>query len=207
MDRLYPGENDHPLLRVLWLYGLYTLISNVFFLIGYYALPEGALRRGPQAAAGRIAAGAGSFGAEFLLTLLFNIGIVVSVALFLNLYRVRGFPLGYVYPVTLGIVSGLIPGTNSFVSSDLANYSVREGMALALSIGNVEMLGYICVVAGTIGIGVYEYRSWWRSGAAWKPKKLKRIRDARLSTAEWSLIVAGLALIVAAAVRETFLAR
>lgn len=80
---------------------------------------------------------------ELLLTLLFNLGFVVMIAIVMNLNRVNGFPFGYVYPVMLGIVAGLIPGTNSFAASDLNDYTAREGMALGLSIGNIEILGYI----------------------------------------------------------------
>jgi hypothetical protein len=56
MKRWYPGADDHLAVRVLWLYGLYMLISNATFLIGYYVLPEGILRTSPQTAAGRVAA-------------------------------------------------------------------------------------------------------------------------------------------------------
>ncbi len=207
MRRLYPTQDDHLALRVLWLYGLYMLISNATFLLGYYVLPEGSLRQGPQTAAARVVAGAGSFGAELLLTLVFNVGLVVTVAVVMNLSRVRGFPVGYLYPVFLGIVGGLIAGTNSFVSSDLSDYTVREGMALSLSIGNLEMLGYLCVIAATAGIGVYEYRSWWRWGREWKGTKTKPLRDIRLSRSEWAMSVVGILLVVFAAVRETMMAR
>ena len=207
MKRFYPVADDHLLLRVLWLYGFYMLITNAAFLFGYYLLPEGSLRQGPQTAAASVAASADTFGAELFLTLLFNVGVVITVAVVMNLNRVRGFPVGYLYPVFLGVVSGLIPGTNSFVSSDLADYTVREGMALSLSIGNLEMLGYICVIAATVGIGVYEYRSWWRWGGEWKATKTKSLRDIRLSRAEWATVVVGIAFVGLAAVRETLMAR
>jgi hypothetical protein len=206
MPRWYPGATSHPLLRTLWLYGLYTLIANAFFLIGFYLLPEGALRRGPQVAAARVAADAGGFGSELALTLLFNVGVVVVIAVVLNLNRVKGFPVGYLYPIVLGVVSGLIPGTNSFVSSDLAAVPVREGLALSLSIGNLEMLGYICVIAATVPLGIYEYRSWWRWTGEWKDTRTKPLREVRLTRGEWLLAAAGLALVVIAAVRETMLA-
>lgn len=205
--RPYPVAGDHLVLRVLWLYGLYMLVSNACFLLGYYLLPEGSLRNGPQVVLGVVAADAGSPAGELAWTLLFNLGIVVPVAVFLNLTRVKGFPLGYVYPVTLGVLSGVIPGTNSFVSSDLARYSVREGMALSLSIGNTEMLGYLCVIAATVGLGMREYRSWWRSGAAWKPTKLRTARELRLSAGESMLALAGIGLVVIASIRETLMAQ
>lgn len=205
MKRWYPGADDHIALRVLWLYGLYMLISNSLFLVGYYLLPEGSLRSGPQTAAARVVAGAESFPVELTLTLLFNLGIVVVVAVVMNLNRVRGFPVGYLYPVVMGVVSGLIPGTNSFVSSDLADYSVREGMALSLSIGNLEMLGYLCVIAATANIAIYEFKSWWRSGGEYQSVKTKSWRDIRLSRAEWLTVAIGITLVMVAAVRETML--
>lgn len=135
MARLYPNKTNHVTMRVLWLYGLFTLISNATFLIGYYLLPEGILSEGPQAASAHIVAAAPTFASELLLTLLFNLGLVVMVVVIMNLNRIKGFPLGYLLPLTMGIVSGLIPGTNSFVASDLSDFTVREAMALGLSIG------------------------------------------------------------------------
>jgi hypothetical protein len=54
MNRWYPAYDGHLALRVLWLYGLYMLISNAAFLIGYYLLREGIFRSGPLTAAGRV---------------------------------------------------------------------------------------------------------------------------------------------------------
>jgi hypothetical protein len=47
--------------RILWIYGLYTLLSNAAFLIGYYWLPEGFMRASPQTSAGQVVAQAQSF--------------------------------------------------------------------------------------------------------------------------------------------------
>lgn len=206
MKRWYPGADAHLALRVLWLYGLYTLVSNAAFLVGYYLLPEGLFRSGPLTASGRAVAGVTTFWGQLLLTLAFNVAVVVSVAVVMNLNRVRGFPVGYLYPLVMGVVSGLIPGTNSFVSSDLADYGVREGMALSLSIGNLEMLGYLCVIAATAGIARYEFRSWWRWRGEWEASRTGPLKEIRLSRAEWVTAGLGIALVVAAAVRETLLA-
>jgi hypothetical protein len=170
--------------RVLWLYGLYMLLSNAAYLLGYYLLPEGVMRGTPYVAAGRVVASATSFWGEFGLTLLFNLGLVVSIGVLLNLNQVRSIPTGYVLPISLGLVSGLISGTNSFAASDLRVYNAWDGMALGLSIGGVEMLAYVLVIAATAGLGVYHYRSWWRWSGVWQPAKLRRLRDVRLSRSE-----------------------
>jgi hypothetical protein len=192
--------------RVLWLYGLYMLLSNAAYLFGYSVLPEGFMRGSPQVAVGRLVAGATSFWSEFGLTLVFNLGLVAVIGLLLNLNQVRGFPMGYILPISLGLVSGLISGTNSFAASDLRAYNAWDGMALGLSIGGVEMLAYILVIAATAGLGVYHYRSWWRWSGEWQPAKLKRLRDVRLSGSEIVCLALGGALLLAAAYRETILA-
>jgi hypothetical protein len=207
MARFYPDATSHVTLRVLWLFGLFTLISNAAFLFGYYLLPEGSLRQGPQTAAGRAIAASPNFVAELLLTLLFNLGIVVVVAVVMNLNKVNGFPVGYLYPFVMGLVAGLIPGTNSFAASDLADFNVREGMALNISIGGLEMLGYICVTAATVKLGLYEYRSWWRWRGEWKAVKTKNLREVRLCRAEVLILALGISLVLVAAIRETMMAR
>jgi len=192
--------------RVLWLYGLYMLLSNAAYLFGYSLLPEGFMRGSPQVAAGRLVAEAASFWSEFALTLVFNLGLVAVLGVLLNINQVRGIPTGYVIPISLGIVSGLISGTNSFAASDLRAYNAWDGMALGLSIGGVEMLAYILVIAATAGLGVYHYRSWWRWSGEWQPAKLRRLRDVRLSRSEIVCLALGITLLIAAAYRETWLA-
>jgi hypothetical protein len=150
---------------------------------------------------GRLAA-TGTFWSEFALTLLFNLGLVVVVSVLLNLNQVKGFSMGYIMPISLGIISGLISGTNSFAASDLRQYNAWDGMALGISIGGLEMLAYILVIASTVGLGVYQYRSWWQ----WKSTKVMNLRDVRLSRAELLCLIAGILLLFFAAYRETVMA-
>jgi hypothetical protein len=189
--------------RTLLLYGLYTLLSNAFFLIGYDLLPEGFMRTSPQAATGKIAASPETFWAEFALTLLFNIGFTATLAVMLNFNRIKGVPVRYIVPVYLGIVNGLVIGTNSFLESDLSEYDAREGLALGLTIGGLETLGFVLIVAATVRFGVYQYRSWWRWGGKYKPTKTMRLRDVRLSKAEVICLVLGVLLLILGAYRET----
>lgn len=122
------------------------------------------------------------------------------------LNQVNGMPTGYIYPISLGIISGLIVGTNSFVASDLTQYNAREGIALGLSIGNLEMLGYVCVIAATVKLGIYQYKSWWRWTGEWAAIKTGRLRDVRFDRLEMAVLAAGIGLIVFAAYRETLMA-
>jgi hypothetical protein len=75
-------------------------------------------------------------------------------------------------------------------------------MALGISIGGLEMLAYILVIASTVGLGVYQYRSWWQ----WKSTKVMNLRDVRLSRAELLCLIAGILLLFFAAYRETVMA-
>jgi uncharacterized membrane protein YhaH (DUF805 family) len=193
---------DSVFKRILWLYGLFTLLSNASFLVGYYLLPEGFMRGSPLMAAGELVASAESFWPQFGLTLLFNVGLITVFGVGANLQQVRNFPAGYVIPVFLGIGGGLIVGTNSFIASDLSRYSVRDGMALGLSIGELEMLAYIITIASTVKFGIYQYRSL----VDWKPTKVKRLRDVRLSQQETLCLIIAVLLLIIAAYRETAMA-
>lgn len=189
--------------RIIGLYGLYTLLYNAVFLIGYHWLPEGFMRDSPQASAGRVVAEAQTFGEQFGLTLLFNLGAVTLISVVMNFNQIKGVPVGYVYPFFLGITNALIAGTNSFISSDLSQFNVRDGMALSLSIGNLEIIGYIFVVASTVKFGIYQYRSWWRWSGEYKPAKVMRFRDIRLSKLEIACLGIGILLVIFGAYRET----
>lgn len=196
---------DSLLMRVLMLYGLYTLLSNAAFLVGYYLLPEGFLRGSALTTSGQVVAAQSSFWVQFGMTLLFNIGWMGTLIVLTSFNQVRGFPVAYLLPIALGITSGLILGSNSFVSSNVNQYSAREGLALGNSIGGLEMLGYIIMVAAMVRLGIYHYKSWWRWSGQWAPTKLMRIRDIRLSKNEWLTIAVGLLLIVIGAYRETLM--
>jgi hypothetical protein len=205
MTSQQPMAHESVFKRVLWLYGLYTLLFNAVYLLGYYFLPEGFMRGSPQVAVGRLAA-TGTFWSEMAFTLLFNLGMVVVMSVILNFNQVKGFPAGYLMPISLGLISGLISGTNSFAASDLKQYNAWDGMALSISVGGVEMLAYILIIASTVSFGVYQYRSWWRWSGAWKPTKKMNLRDVRLSAAELLCLVMGILLLILSAYRETVMA-
>lgn len=191
--------------RLLVLYGFYTLVHNLAFALGYYLLPEGFMRGSPQAAVAR-AVTTGSFWSEFGLTLLVNLGLMGGLAVFLNLTQVNGVPAGYVMPVSLGIMTGLVLGTNSFTANDLTQYNAWEGTALGLSIGGLETFAYILIIAATAGIGLQHYRSWWRWSGAWAPTRIKGWREIHLAPAEMGSLILGILLLVLAAYRETVMA-
>jgi hypothetical protein len=110
-------------------------------------------------------------------------------------------------PLILAVTGGLVVGTNSFVSDDLDRYAnVREAMALGQTIGGLETLGFILVIVSTVKFGVYQYRSWWRWSGQWKPAKVMRLRDVRLSRAETLCLALGILLLMVAAYRETVMA-
>jgi hypothetical protein len=192
--------------RILWIYGLVTLLSNTAFLIGYYWLPEGFMRGSPQTAGGQVVLTAHSFWGQFGLTLLFNLGVTTVVVVVLNFNQIKGVPAGYLYPLFMAISGGLIAGTNSFLASDLTQYNAYEGHAMALSIGNFESLGFIIIIAATVKFGVYQYRSWWRWNGEWKPTKVMNLRDVRLSKPEMVCLAIGILLIIFGAYRETLMA-
>jgi hypothetical protein len=197
---------DHVYKRLFMLFGAFSILSQFSFLVGYYLLPEGILRNSPQTSAGRVAGSANSFWGEFGLSLLFNLGIVTVISIVMNFNHVKGFPVGYLYPLFLGVFTGLIAGTNSFTNSDITQFNARDGMAMVYSIGNLEMLGYICVVAATVRFGIYQYQSWWRWSGEYKPVMVMRFQDIRLPREEIVILLVGIGLVILGAWRETVFA-
>ncbi len=202
MKSTIPEPAENVFKRVFWLYGLYSFLNLISFLTGYYLLPEGFMRGSPYTTIGSIAASASSFWGELGLTLLFNLGTVFIACILTNLQQVKKVPVGYVVPVTLGIISGLISGTNSFSNSDLKLFNALDGMALGMSIGGVEMLAYVLVISATANIGLYNYESL----SQWNGEKIRNLRDIRLTIPEILCLCLGIALIMLAAYRETVMA-
>lgn len=195
------AAKENVLKRVLWLYGAHTLLSNVFIIVGYFFLPEGFLRDSPLTWAGSVAAKPETVKGEFIATLIFNLGIMSMIGIGLNLISIKGFPQGYFVPLMLGVVSGLLLGTNSFVAIDLSEIQYVEGLAIGFTIGGIEMLGYVCLVASTVKLGIYQYQSWWQWNE--KPHKVMKLREVRLSKSEIICLLIGVLLIVIAAFRES----
>jgi cytochrome c oxidase subunit IV len=187
--------------RVLLLYGLFMLLSNAAYLLAYYLLPEGFLRGSPVLETARVIASSSTFWSQLALTFLGNLGIVTALSVCVNLFRVKGFSLGYIWPIFLAIQSGVVAGTNSFFQSDLTQINVRYGMAMSLSIGGLEFLAYILIIASTVSLVIYQFSSWTQL----RPTKLKNLRDIRLSRAEVLCLIGGIALLFVAAYRETVL--
>jgi len=201
MTILQPTTQESVFKRVLWLYGLYTLLSNATYLLGYYLLPEGFMRGSPGMWTGRVAA-TGTFWSQLALTFLINLVLVILLSVILNVLQVKGFPLGYLYPIAFAVLTGLVSGTNSFLQSDLRQYNVWDGMALNLSIGGLELLANILIIASTVSLGVYQFSSWRQM----KPTKVMNLRDVRLSRAEMLCLIGGIVMLLIAAYRETVLA-
>jgi hypothetical protein len=157
-------------------------------------------RTHPAIIASRVAAST-SFWSEFAGTLLVNLLIMGSICVLLNLQRVRTIPLGYLVTLFLGLTTGLFLGTNSLAALDLSGVPFLAGTATGLTIGGAETLGYVCLIAATSGISIYQRQNWWR----WKETfvRVRSLRDVRLSRGELFVLVLGLVLIVAAAYRET----
>ena len=64
------------------------------------------------------------------------------------------------------------------------------------------MLAFVLIIASTVALGVYQYRSWWQ----WKPTKVMNLRDVRLTRAELLCLIVGILLLFFAAYRETVMA-
>jgi hypothetical protein len=188
-------------LRVLCLYGLYMLLHQVVFLIAYFTLPEKWLVGSPWFRVGEWVAAGGTWWGQFVRTLVTNLGVVCGLCATLNLQRVRGFSVGYFVPIWLGVMTGLILGTNSFVAMDLRGpLPFLAGTAQAMMIGGAEMLGYVLVTAATVKVGIYRRATWrWHD----RFERVGRLKDVRFARAEWVALAMGIGLVIVGAWRES----
>jgi len=200
-EAVLKGDLQTVALRVLCLYGLYMLLHQTVFLIAYFGLPEKLLVGTPWFRLGEWAAAGGTWWGQFLRTLATNLGVVCPLCAALNLQRVRAFSLGYFMPIWLGLMTGLVLGTNSFVGMDLRGpLPFLWGTAQAMTIGGAEMLGYILVTAATVKLGIYRRGTWrWNDRFA----RVGRLRDVRLEWAEWVALAMGIGLVIVGAWRES----
>jgi hypothetical protein len=198
-----PAQREDIPTRVMWLYGLHTVLNNSAYLCGFYLLPEGFMRGSPQVGVGEFVAKAGSFWPQLGLTLLFNLILMSGLIVFLNLSRINRLPAGYLVPIVGGVLGGLIAGTNSFAASDLSAYNAWEGMALGLSIGGLEMFAYCLVAAATAGLTMEQYHSWSKWTGEGASVRVRGWRELRLTKAEVLTIAIAIALFLLAAYRET----
>ncbi len=194
-------RDEGVLFRVLLLYGAYNLCHNFAFLLGYLLLAPGALKGSHPFFIASWVDELSGFWAELAGTLLINLLIMGSICILLNLQRVGAIPLGYLVPLFLGLTTGLFLGTNSLAALDLSGVPFLAGTATGLTIGGAEMLGYVCLIAATAGISIYQRQTWWR----WEEKfvRVGSLRELRLSRGEVIVLVLGLFLIVVAGYRES----
>ncbi len=194
----------HPSIvrRIAWSYGLYVMTVCAAFALGYFLLPRGFLLNTPYTFFGVVAAEQAGLFNQFISTLIFNLGFAFFLGALLNFQRVNGFPAGYVFLYSAGVVSGIIAGTNSFANPIISPYTV-EGWTVAIRIQHLELLGYATIVAATINLGLRDYSSW----LPWKAKeiKIKSLRDIRLTKVEILGVLVGIALIIIAAIQETII--
>ena len=83
---------------------------------------------------------------------------------------------------------------------DLSSVPFLAGTATGLSIGGTEIPGYVCLIAATSAILIYQRQTWWR----WDENfiRTRPLREVRLSRGELGLFVLGLLLIILAGYRE-----
>jgi len=188
--------------RILWVFGIYWVLTLTAFAIGYFLLPEGVFRGSPVVVLGNLVAQHQEFWPVFLRIVFFNLGLVLLVGAALNIQRVRGFPTGYVFIFVQGFMSGIIAGTNSFVSQVISPYTL-DGWLVALRIGHLEFLGYTCIIASTINIGLQNYDSWlpWKA----KAQRIKTWKEIRFTRQEVMGMIIGVIILLIAGYNETIL--
>ncbi|MFZ6020954.1 MAG: hypothetical protein ACOYXO_15215 [Chloroflexota bacterium] len=143
------------------LLGIVLIAFFAAWFVGYYFLPEGALRgrNVAQALSGSSLAG-GSVWLEWLRILAINLGAMFLLVIAPNLIRTpRNLPLGYSTVAILAVVFGMMIGTNSFTLS-LGSKQPPSFMVLGSS-GLYEIIAYVLSAAATTSLSSYRLIGQW----------------------------------------------
>ena len=152
MKRLLCHERLY--VRFLALFGLGVVVFTLAWTLSYYFFPEGVLRGHTGGARSAEDEAAGSFIAEWLRIVALNLmgGSLIVVAN--RIYRLGGYPLGYLIPLAWLTVYAVCLGTNSF------SIPLPERMAPSLAVfgrtGLYEMAAFVLVAVATYSINLYK---------------------------------------------------
>ena len=181
--------------RLFALWGLGIAINLLAWSIGFFFLPEGAIRG--VLPAPELIPDNGGWGAIFGRIFVYNIVIGCGLIVGANLFRVGRLPLGYVPVLFHWGMFGLLLGTNSFgVARERA--ATPDLLALVRSPGFAELTAFTFVAAATIGLHMYRQESLWRL----RTTRTRRWADVRLSLCELATVAVAVLLVLAGAAAE-----
>ncbi len=147
--------SEHLVVRMLSLFTLSAALFVACQSIAYLWLPEGLFR---GTSLGSVVVGeeaAGSFLAEWVVILGWNLPMLLLFYVAANLVRLaNGVPLGYVSVIVMQGYFGLITGTNSF-SMAAETGKIAPSVSWLVHPGFYELLAYALAAAAT-----YEITRW-----------------------------------------------
>ena len=153
--------HENLLVRFAGLYLLGLLLFLLAWNLGYFLLPEAALRGSSVAAKAAGEQVSGSLYGELSRIFLVNL-ILGSIIIGFNFaIRINRVPLGYMIPLVWFILYGLTLGSNSFT------IAMDQRMAPSLEVigrsGLYEMAAYTLLAAATFSISRFEIKQIFRS--------------------------------------------
>ena len=195
MKRILLGlGHDKLSLRVGYAYLCFFALLAIAYAFGLLFLPEGVMGTLPLPSLAFFE-GEQSFSALVARTAMYNLFALLLIV-GMNHFRVRRFTLGYLPLYANTLLMGLFAGTNSF-SGGISTYTL-EGWLMFLRIGFLEFSAYILVCAATVGLAMFHADRW--QGEQFK--RIRRLRDMRLSKQELVLALVALGLLIVAAYNE-----
>jgi hypothetical protein len=147
-------------IRFLSLAAIAASLFLVTWAVSYLLLPEGILRgrTGAQFLAGGEAAD--TFLAEWMLIVSINLMVGIIFVICPNLLRSRGYPVGYLTPLTWAILYAIYLGTNSF-TFPLPGGKMAPSLAVLGRSGPYEISAYILAAVATHSLPRYELEGRW----------------------------------------------
>jgi hypothetical protein len=195
MNRIQSGlGHDNPWLRLGYAFLCYFAVLALAYVFGILVLPEGIMRELPIPAFTIFEEGE-SFFSLFGKTIGYNVLVLVMI-IGTNHFRVQRLTFGYLPLYANTAMMGLFAGTNSF-SGGVSAYTL-EGWLLFLQVGMLEFSAYILACAATVPLAMFHADRW--RGEQFR--RIRGLREVRLSKQEFVFLLVALVLLVVAAVNE-----
>ncbi len=174
----------------LWILCFAFLITS--WLIAYYFLPYEMLK-------GTFPSAYVPLGDSFLSALFaifsFNLVVACGLTAAINLLSAKSVPAGYLYPMIMSCILGILRGTDSFAISQGGRLFL--GAKLLTGAGLYEITAYVFIAAATARLTLWN-QTGWLSG------RLERVNQKpnKLTRLELLVLMVGVLFLFAAAIIE-----
>ena len=186
---------DEPLIRLLALWIVCAFLFIFAWLLSYYFLREGILRR--RFLSANLPLETSQVFSTFLRIFATNLVVGVGLILVASLFLVGNMPMSYFVVGIHAVFYGMFLGTNSFTIPAASRLPPSLSNALNRS-GAFEITAYIAVAAATKNLALWRQQSWIN----WHADRIAGPNNWDLTALEKLLLMGAILLLAGANYRE-----